>query len=668
MKEYATRIIGGNSRARGILLILGALLLIIPTLAIAAAVTTSLPVPSGAGTFEMPFGGPHVTWLTDLEGGDSAAYSGLMTRITPTTILIFSAGDDMVTGTSDDGLIHCFKLGGSGQGCEFIATGALGNRRPLRVNNTTAVIPGLGEDETECEQGGTPDDTLIVLRKLGAAGAVVDPDSPSDLCMFTPGADPIRVNNDTVVFAEPGADTLFHDSDNCTDEFDDVVKVVKGLSGSTLKVSTLAIGADLGVHLTGAPAGRGVRVSDGIAVFSSPGEDGEYADSGTNGPECGADTVADDGLVIVRNLGGTPTASFFEIGALSGNHESRPVMINGSSVVVLGPGEDLEQMEEESFASCCPFSRTDEEGVSADDVIHVVRNLGGSPALATLGTFGYARRPTRVNDSTAVLFSADTTVATNEESTILSGHFVRGIGGSSPTLVTVPIPIGDEFWSSSWLTKEVGIVLNSSQVVFAVHGPPQVLLLTNTGVPTLGSAGGSADDWAKVMITKLNDSTAAYTVAKEGQIGVLRTTSTKSLRDIRLTSTGGDNSSCVPGTGACADETGTHQPASYPVRLSDSKFVVATGGANGEFMQQSNVASPSTIFGGDDGLVLVSNATTKPTMKFVTVGGMCGAPGCKPLGLSSSTLILASPGANGEFDSEGDETDADDELIFVKGL
>ena len=283
------------------------------------------------------------------------------------------------------------------------------------------------------------------------------------------------------------------------------------------------------------------------------------------------------------------------------------------------------------------------------------------------GDFGFMRRPVRLNNTTAVAFdenSADAAIGStgNAETAIkLSVHIVNSVGGA-PTVKTLTVPNGDGFWESDWVRKDIGTVMNDHQVMFAVHGPPGVMVLNNGAAPFFGSAGGAVDDWARVTLVKVNNTTAGYVVAKEGQIGLLRITPQGGLEDHRLTAVGQ----------ACdcsgADETGVHQPASQPVAISPAKFVVAQGGGNGAFVEQGTVGLQ---LGGDDGMFVVNNLNTTPTLQFVTVGNLCGAPGCKPLAMGTAAapvVVFAGPGANGEFEANDDQSDNDDELLVVKGL
>jgi hypothetical protein len=297
----------------------------------AQAVTTV--VSEALGTLDANPGGPHVTSLTKEEGGDETSRSGLMLRINATTVIIAAPGDDRFFGTADDGVWHCFRLGTSGQGCEFLDTGALYTRRAILVNATTAVVLGQGADEDRCESAsedtGNPDDVLLVLRRLGRAGATVEEVGGAGLeagglCFGAIASDPIRINNTTVLFNQPGADVDYagggSECDDPTDA-DDTVVVAK-ISASATTLREIAVGANLGVHLTGAPASLPVRVSDAIAVIASPGADSQFAD-GSDGCE-----TPDDGFVVVKGLGGsTPTATFTEIGSLAANPSNRPVLV-----------------------------------------------------------------------------------------------------------------------------------------------------------------------------------------------------------------------------------------------------------------------------------------------------------------------------------------------------
>lgn len=663
MKQQVTRIM--------VLASIALLLGVVSARAVTTVITEAL------GTLDANPGGPRITLPTQEEGGDETSRSGLMLRINPTTVIILSPGDDQSFETSDDGVWHCFKLGTAGQGCEFLETGALLHRRSIRVNTTTAVVLGgggvfdaAGDPFVECESveegDGTPDDILHVLRRLGAAGATVESVDGADLtagglCFGAIGSDPIRINNATVLFNQPGADVNYVDDSACptTQDADDSVVVAKiGRAATVLR--ELEVGADLGIYLTGAPASFPVRVSDSIAVIASPGEDSQFAD-GSDG--C---TDADDGLVVVRGLGGsTPVATFRTLGSLAANPSNRPVMINTGTVVVLGTGESQKQQEEELEDNSCCVLEADND---SDDEIHVVKNLGGAPAVTTFSGFGYMRGLKRLNETTAVAFEEDHSLAMDEDSgfredlVILNVNRIRGIGGT-PSLTSIQMPNGDAFHRDAHFDDNVGVPMNPSQILFAVTGPPQVYLLTDGAAPFLASAGWSADDGAEVKITRLSETHAAYTRAKQGGVGAFRILPGGRLESALVSLAGeGDDGSGISGA-----DYGINQPSSQPVAIGPWRFVVASGGSNNTFADDTN----DSLNGHDDGFLSVTTSLWPPRFKFVTVRNSCGSPGCKPLALGSDRapiVAILGVGDNGQFDNDGDEADSDDELNVVKGF
>lgn len=612
------------------------------------------------GTLDGNKGGPWVTWLTEDEGGDSSVRAGLGLKVNNNTTILLSPGADQSFESSDDGVIHCFKIGTTGQNCEFIATGALLTRRPVLVNSKAVVLTGAGPNESECEEfGSTADDQLIVLRNLGAAGAQLD--TVDDLCFGTPGADPIRINNNTVITAQPGADRRFPDS-SCPTGLanDDTVVVVEGLNkANSLTVTTLNVGDELGVHLTGAPASLPVRINNDAAVISSPGPDSQFAD-GTDG--C---TDSDDGFVVITGLAKTGAATledFITIGNLMAGHQGRPIAV-GNSAVVIGTGSDQTQPEREDFASvnCCwVFTPS----TPANDELHVVENVATDPVITTFDGFGFMRRPIMLNKTTAVAFDEDYENATREDEVALAIHVVKNIG-KDPTLKNVPVPTGDGFWTAAWGRKEVGLVMNAKQLIFSVAGPFQPILFTPNGRNIFGPAGGSSDEWAATRMTRLSNTVAAYTAAMEGNIGVLKIVK-NGLQDTRVINSGQGNDS-----GPAADIS-VHQPSSQPVALSSGKFVVAFGGSTGfTKASESDETGGPDRFGFDDGFYLIDHAGTRPEFEWIEVGNLCGAPGCQPLALGTGfkpIVVFAGPGDNGEFDNNGDQADNDDELIVVTDL
>jgi hypothetical protein len=594
-----------------------------------------------------------------------------MLKINATTVIIASPGDDREFGTADDGVWHCFKLGTSGQDCEFLDTGGLYTRRAILVSATTAVVVGKGADEDDCESlsenTGNPDDLLLVLRKLGKAGATVEAVDGAGLeagglCFGAIASDPIRINNGTVLFNQPGADVDYAGGGSeCVDPIDpdDTVVVAKiGTTSTTLK--EILVGSTLGVHLTGAPASLPVRVGDAIAVIASPGEDSQFADGSD-----GCDTP-DDGLIVVKGLSGTTyTASFNEIGTLAANPSNRPVLVNpGKAVVVLGTGPSQKQQEEElEDNGCCVLS---DDNVS-DDEIHVVNNLAGAPSVTTFGNFGYFRGPPRVlNSTTVVAFEEDHSLAIGDDTGFredlvrLNVHRIKGIG-ATPSQTIIPLPNGDAFHRDvhSVLGGSNAIAMNGTQMMFHVTGPPQVYLLNDGPAPFLTGAGGEADEWAEVKLTRLGPTIAGYTRAKEGGVGAIRIKLGGRLENrlVTLSQEGDDRS----------DNSGTNQPASQPVRITPYRFVVAQGGSNNSFADDEN----ELLNGHDDGFIVVNTFIWPPAFKFVTVRNACGGAGCKPLALGTDTapmIAILGVGDNGEFDNDGDETDDDDEINVIKGF
>ncbi|MBI4260978.1 MAG: hypothetical protein HY658_10470, partial [Actinobacteria bacterium] len=336
-------------------------------------------------------------------------------------------------------------------------------RAPMQVNINTAIVLGAGEviyadstaefiDATEalgdathravyCEDASShfgsssrpadfeaiADDVLHIIRGLGASGATVE--SHSGFCFGAPAADPIRVNRDTLLFVQPGDDVEFHDSDACTaaggqPALDDQIVVVRGLfTASTATVTTLNVGAfSLGKFLSGAPAGRPVRVSNSEVVVASPGADGEFADHGSSPDSgfCGSTSVTataeDDGLIVVRGLeegGGTPALSFITLGPMGANPHNRPVAVNEDpgTVVVLGTGTGSGTAG--PHERCDPDPAGDFDPVTglpvADDQVHVVQGIkaGGTLSKKTFaeGLFCEMHQPVTLRDSRAVVFN-----------------------------------------------------------------------------------------------------------------------------------------------------------------------------------------------------------------------------------------------------------------------
>ena len=633
---------------------------------------------------------PEATWLETLEGGSED--TSLTTRVTPTTFVISSPGLGKDFGDPANGLVHCY--GPRASTCEFIPIGPVReNRRPLRVNDSTVVIQGVGPDGVGCAGNGAADDVLFIVRGLGATGATVqtDPDL-SKLCLFMRGADPIRVDDDTVVFSQPKPAARFGTpagalgdalTDRCGTPPDDRSIVVSGLKpGATLKVTTLNVGSLLGVHLSGGPAGRAVRLSDTAVVWASPGADGQFVmpDGGDDEPDetdslCGFSRTGDDGLVVLR-LGetGSPRLFWVPIGALTGTSAGRPLRVNDSAVVISGMSP--EQARKRAGAGPGPHGE-----VPPTDQITVVEDLGESHAkVTTFPGFGNMRRAVRLHRGSVVFFAENSSAPMSARGAAVTAHLVRGVRGrdSDPdvdgacpvptgplSLATVRIPTGQGFAETDWTRQDVGVVLNCRQVVFWTTGPRsterQVFLLTDTGtkVPKLATPTiAGVSPWDQVRATRISNDTVAYTVSKPpSPLGLLKASMSGELSDMRLPLPP-DAIPTPPCAGSSGEGEGLYSPSSQPVRLSDSRIAVVSKGKDGWFKGAPEVTRcPSA----DDGLIIVEGAdTSAPTTSYVGFWNSCGGHVCRPsaLGTPGHEIVVVV----GHSRLHGGE---EDELIIV---
>jgi hypothetical protein len=633
-----------------------------------------------AGGIEVGFT-PQETWLTEKEG--DRGRSSLMVKVNPTTFVVPAGplgGEEPGLDSDDAGLVHCFGPGANT--CEFIKLGPISDERaPVVVNNSTVVVQGKGANKTDCEaHGGTADDVLFVVRGLGTGGTFTV-DTISGLCLFVHSTDPIRVNDDTTVFAQPGADRRFANSRSCSAALDDEIWIVTGLSGSgALTTTTINVGTALSVHLGGSAAGEGVRVSDHLVVWASPGPDGHFAS--TFNPACGHSNPEDrdDGLVILTLS--TPSVSFLTIGTIPGNPNGRPLRVNDTAVVLKGTGTDEEEQGDQPQPSSCTSNCEHN-----DDQIHVVTALDtATPTITTYNGFGFVRRPVRLNRGAIVAFEEEGFGHGTRSEVPIRAHVIRGIAGSdsdgsdenvvkgshdkevvpgclyfaSQELKTVTVTSSGHFHMFSGEVDEtkkdnVGIVLNCNQVAFWTQGADdrdrQAFLLTNTsGTPLLApSSTHDGSLWKSPKAARINSNTLVYTAgvspleANKKGLGVLVASANgRTFRDSRLTLPKGalNAAGCNPWGGN----------ANQPVRLSDSRAVVLTEGVDCEFGR----VGPA---GADDGLVFINlrSGEDHPRPSFVKTGRSCGAPGCKPLALGGSSpdlVVLAGPGANGDINED----------------
>jgi hypothetical protein len=641
---------------------------------------------------------PQTTWLEQREGGNED--SALLLRVSPTTFVVSSPGLGREFRDRANGLVHCY--GPAAGTCEFIPIGPLAeDRRALRVNDSTVVIQGLGPDGEGCEGPGMANDVLYIVRGLGAPGATVETNPAlSNLCLFLQGTDPIRVNDDTVVFSQPRSASRSRmtgrsrgsapSADPCRATSEDGIIVMSGLRpGAALKVTTLNVGSLLGVHLSGGPAGRAVRLSDTAVAWASPGADGHFAfiPIGGDVPEdvdrlCGVtkENKADDGLVVLKLVkGGTPVLQWMPIGVITANPAGRPLRVNDSAVVLVGGGADREEQEPVTVQS--PLS-----GLPVSSQVIVVEGLGKPHTTVTFFPgFGGVRRPVRLGQGTVAFFDEEAAGAKSKEDVLITANLVRGIGGSDSdpdvdgacpvakgplSLVTVPIATGHGFVQTDKTREDVGVVLNCTQVVFWVNGSrvtdQQAFLLTDLGtkVPRLAPSSTPAGAlWDRPRAGRVNRNTAAYNVAHaKAPLGLLKASSSGELTDLRLQLP--PDALPSPPCGDPQDGESLHQPSSQPVRLSDSRVVVLSKGKDGGF---SKLPQPPNCPGAvDDGLIVIEGADTgAPTARYVGFWNSCGGPGCKPLALGTPGKEIVVVGGFGQAYKIGEQLEHDHELVIV---
>ncbi len=641
---------------------------------------------------------PQTTWLEELEGGNED--SALLVRVSPTTFVVSSPGLGKEFRDRANGLVHCY--GPAAGTCEFIPLGPLAeDRRALRVNDSTVVIQGLGPDNEGCEGPGMADDVLYIIRGLGAPGATVETDPAlSNLCLFLQGTDPIRVDDDTVVFSQPRSASnsrttgrsrgSTQSADPCRAASEDGIVVIRGLRPrAALKVTPMNVGSLFGVHLSGGPAGRAVRLSDTTVVWASPGADGHFAfiPIGGDVPEdadrlCGATkrNSADDGLLVLKLVkGGQPVLQWVPIGIITANPAGRPLRVNDSAVVLVGVAED--RVEQEAVTVQSPFT-----GLPVTSQLIVVEGLGEPHTTVTsFPGFGGVRRPVRLSQGTVAFFEEEASGARSKEDVLITANLVRGIAGSDSgsdsdgacpvgkgplSIVSIPIATGHGFVQTDKTREDVGVVLNCAQVVFWVNGPrvtdQQAFLLTDAGtkVPRLAPSSTPAGAmWDRPRAGRVNKHTAAYSVAHANTpLGLLKASSSGDLTDLRLQVP--PDAVPSPPCGDPQDGESLHQPSSQPVRLSDSMVVILSKGKDGGF---SKLPQPPNCPGAvDDGLIVIEGADNGvPTTRYVGFWNSCGGPGCKPLALGTPGKEIVVVGGFGQAYRIGDQMEHDHELVIV---
>lgn len=253
----------------------------------------------------------------------------------------------------------------------------------LPLTSSSLLVAAEGPDGSQ----GTADDVVLLVQDLGATNTV------------TPLATPFLGSYGEIVRLSPTrAVTLGYGPDGSGQTADDVLLLLDRL-GSDNVVTSITVGAAYEGHSSGPFA-----IGASAAGVASAGADNSYG-------------TADDVLVVVSDLGGTNTVTPFPAPGLNSSG-TRPSPIDGG-VLIASQGPDFSEGSADDvvysfrdllgagtrtdvatpflsdYAQPMPLSPTsfavnsngpDGSDSSADDQLHLVVGLDGTPAVSTVPT------------------------------------------------------------------------------------------------------------------------------------------------------------------------------------------------------------------------------------------------------------------------------------------
>jgi len=383
-------------------------------------------------------------------------------RLSATRAVITAHGPDATSETADDQLFVLDRLGTA----NTVTPVTIGPVSDYDHSGITSFGPdlvgiaGVGPDAT----WSSADDVLILVSDVGGANTVTSVSSPYGLDY---AATPVRIAPDLLLMAHSGPDMTDGTADDGVHVFTDV-------GGANTRTDVPA--ADLRY----ARAGLALRLSPTTAILASEGPDSatQSADDrfylfsdlgGSNavtpitvpnlidwaaaspqkidattvvttsaGPDQTTST-ADDGIVILSDVGGTNAQTSVTVGFLEDSIGMSPLLISRTAAVIGGVGPD---------------------GVddTADDVYRVIADLGTSNSVVTLpfpGTDeGMANRPTAISASEALVVSGGPDGAL----TVGLDALVSRIGGigSAPFVQSLPFGSVDATWANAHRSYVLG--------------------------------------------------------------------------------------------------------------------------------------------------------------------------------------------------------------------
>ncbi len=223
--------------------------------------------------------------ITPLATPFASARSGQVTRLSATSALRSSAGDDRVWGTNDDAVHLLSQIGTLNIVSKIIIRGGSLPYSPERTSSSTAVTSTTGLDGVF----GTADDCVAVLSGLGATSAVEYLPAP-----FIPESGrsrPVPLSSSSFLVASDGLDGIATTADDVTYLFTDV--------GGEFQRVDLAT-----PFLFDRAPGRAVAASRTRAIASSAADDGLPGTS-------------DDEILLLDSLDAVPTVTRIGVESLT---------------------------------------------------------------------------------------------------------------------------------------------------------------------------------------------------------------------------------------------------------------------------------------------------------------------------------------------------------------
>jgi len=446
--------------------------------------------------------------------------------------------------------------------------------------------------------------TLAGVTLLGLVSAVLAAPTVTAI-PFAPSGDgsegsisaPIPLSSTSFLCGAEGADGAFT-------TVDDVMLLVNNV-GTTPSVTALPT-----PYLTGY-SGRPVRLSATRALVLSAGVDGVYR-------------TADDAILLLDQLGSANSVTSIVIGGLDNSDSYAPVALSANRAVVASRGADL-------------LPNT------VDDVLVLLQNLGGTPTVTPISAPALDSGQSRVTPLSPTSFlaasnGADRALLTADDQVYL----FTGVGSTNTrTNLNVPFIFQRAPRQSVRLSATRAVITCAGPDALQSTADDRLVLLdglgtTNTVTPIPVP---SIHDYGNGVAVQLSDTTLV--VGTEGPDSSQNTLDDQVAVVTGLGTTNTVALLTVPGL----DE----DQECRPVRLSPTRIVVATGGR-----------TTPTMNNADDEAVVIDGVGTTNTILRIPVPGIGYQAASVPLPLSSTAFMISHGGLNGVMD-----TGADDQVALI---